>query len=56
MGASALISALNALPWEGEESDRPSSDEEDVRPRKRSATLAGKIGGKGPKSARPKGE
>ena len=31
MGASALFSALNALPWEGEEDS--SSDDDDDRPR-----------------------
>ncbi len=36
MGASALFSALNALPWEGDEEDEESlSDEEDERPRRK---------------------
>lgn len=29
MGTSALVSALNALPWEGDEEDSDSSDDDD---------------------------
>lgn len=50
MGASALMSALNALPWEGDE-DGNSSDEEDERPeRQQTGQSAQAIPG------RPKGE
>ena len=32
MGASALISALNAIPWEGEESEESDDEEPDEEP------------------------
>lgn len=52
MGASALISALNALPWEGEEDEEESSsDEEDERHRRKlGATMNPQ------KAQRPKGK
>ena len=60
MGASALFSALNALPWQGEESDASSSDEDVARPPRNRDTKGdkGKMGAsiKPDTVQRPKGE
>ena len=52
MGASALMSALNALPWEGEEDSSSSSDDEAEQGRDRG--MGGSM--RQTRDDRPKGE
>jgi hypothetical protein len=40
MGASALVSALNALPWEGEDEESSSSEDEEAPRRRMGASMA----------------
>jgi hypothetical protein len=40
MGASALVSALNALPWEGEDEESSSSEGEEAPRRRMGASMA----------------